>query len=264
MKERLDAALVRRGFFSGRDRAVMHIKKGLVLVNGKYAEKPGLRVEEEDVLEVMENLVPFVSRGGLKLEHAISAFNIGVKKKKCIDVGASTGGFTQCLLSHGASAVLAVDTGRDQLAPVLREDERVAVLERTDVRALPGTYDGIFDLCTVDVSFISLSLVLPRCERLIGPYGRIICLFKPQFEAGRENIGKKGIVRDPAVHKKLLSDFLARYSDGPLYVIGGCPSPIRGGDGNVEYLFCLSKLGPAAAINPAALVREAFGKEEKA
>ena len=264
MKERLDAALVRRGFFSGRDRAVLHIKKGLVLVNGVYAEKPGMRVEKEDVLEVMENLVPFVSRGGLKLEHAISAFKIGVAGKKCIDVGASTGGFTQCLLSHGAKAVLAVDTGRDQLAPVLREDARVEVLERTDVRSLSGAFDGVFDICTVDVSFISLSLVLPRCEGLLSPYGRIICLFKPQFEAGRENIGKKGIVRDAAVHRRLLTEFIASHQNGPLYVTGGCVSPIRGGDGNIEYLFTLNKLGPAAAPDPAALVREAFGKEEKA
>lgn len=258
MKQRLDAALVSRGLISGRDKAVLHIKKGLVLCNGVYAEKPGMRVEEDDVLEVLQNLVPYVSRGGLKLDAALDAFSLGVRGKTCIDVGASTGGFTQCLLSRGAAAVLAVDTGHDQLSPVLREDERVQMLERTDVRTLPSTYDGVFGLCCVDVSFISLSLVLPRCMRLLAPYGRIICLLKPQFEVGRENVGKKGIVRDRAVHRRLISSFTDTAVSLGLTVLGAIPSPIRGGDGNVEYLFCLAREGQAAPPDPAVLVEAAF------
>ena len=258
MKERLDTALVRRGFFSGRDRAAMHVKQGLVLVNGAYADKPGMRVEEEDVLEVQQNLIPFVSRGGLKLEHAISAFQVGVKDKICMDVGASTGGFTQVLLTHGAASVVAVDTGRDQLSPVLRENDRVVCMERTDVRNLPSTFDGRFDLVTVDVSFISLSLILPRCARLLKPHGRLICLLKPQFEVGREHIGKKGIVRDERVHRELLERTLRDWSQGPLYVQKGCASPIRGGDGNVEYLFLLSGEAPGEPPDPRVLIEEGF------
>ncbi len=260
MKERLDAALVRRGLLSGRDRAVEHIRRGLVLVNGAPASKAGARVEEDDVIEILENLVPFVSRGGLKLEHALSAFHVGVKGARCIDVGASTGGFTDCLLQHGAVAVLAVDTGRDQLAEKLRADPRVETMERTDVRSLPSAFDGVFDLCTVDVSFISLKLVLPRCARLIRPEGRVICLLKPQFEVGREHIGKKGIVRDPAVHRRLLHDYIAFLSGPPLYLQGAACSPIRGGDGNIEYLFCLSPTGPAVPADGDSLAEQAFRK----
>ena len=262
MKERLDAALVRRGLISGRDRAAMHIKKGLVLVNGAYADKPGMRVEEEDCIEVMQNLVPYVSRGGLKLEHAVERFRIGVRGKVCMDVGASTGGFTQVLLSRGAGSVVAVDTGHDQLSEVLREDERVIPMERTDVRSLPSVYDGKFDLVTVDVSFISLSLVLPRCTRLLTEHGRIICLLKPQFEVGRAHIGKKGIVRDKSVHRALLCDFEAGLPEG-LHIQGATASPIRGGDGNVEYLFCLCTDSPAVPIDPDALLCEGFGGGEE-
>ena len=234
---RLDQRLVELGHFESREKARATIMSGLVYVNGQKADKPGLAVKEDAKIEVRGAACPYVSRGGFKLEKALRVFPISPEGKVCIDCGASTGGFTDVLLKNGAARVYAVDVGYGQLDWKLRGDPRVVCMERTNARYL--THEQIpqeLDFASVDVSFISLGLILPALDGLLSPEGEAVCLVKPQFEAGREKVGKKGVVRDPAVHLEVLEAFLRHTKENHFTVLGITYSPIRGPEGNIEYL----------------------------
>ncbi len=236
-KTRLDVLLTEKGFAESREKAKAIIMSGEVFVNGIRRDKPGMTVESDAEIEVRGGGNAYVSRGGLKLEKALSYFGVSPKGKICIDCGASTGGFTDCLLRNGAEKVYAVDVGYGQLAWSIRSNQRVVVMERTNIRYV--TPDMIPDrpsLAVIDVSFISLRLVLPTVRELLGTDGQIICLIKPQFEAGREKVGKKGVVRDRSVHKEVLDSFLENAESSGFTVLGLTYSPIRGPEGNIEYL----------------------------
>jgi len=222
---------------------------GRVLVDGKTMTKPGTKVAADAEIEIKEGL-PYVSRGGLKLEAALNAFDVEVEGAVAADIGASTGGFTDCLLQHGAKRVYAIDVGYGQLAWKLRKDPRVVVMERINVRYLESLPEPI-DLATVDVSFISLRLVLPPIMRLLKPRGQIIALIKPQFEAGPEKVGRGGVVRDPKVHRSVLTEFLRWALGRGLAVRGLIRSPIKGAAGNVEFLVHLGKEGESIDIQEA-------------
>ncbi len=266
-KSRLDQLVFERGLTPSRERARTSVMAGLVYVNGQKETKPGTPVPPDADIELRGDALPYVSRGGLKLEKAVSVFSIRPAGYVCADCGASTGGFTDVLLKNGAAKVYAVDVGYGQLAWTLRQDSRVVCLERTNVRYL--TREQIpepLDLATMDLSFISLRLVLPAVRDLLKERGRVVCLVKPQFEAGREKVGKKGVVRDSAVHEEVLRDFLAYSAEAGFALLGLDFSPIRGPEGNIEYLAYLEKGGAnAAAPDVAALVRAshaAHGGEE--
>ena len=241
-KVRLDQLVFDLGYTESRERAKTTIMSGLVLVNGQRSDKPGMSVAPDVEIEVRGNALPFVSRGGFILDIALKVFPIDPAGKHCIDCGASTGGFTDVLLQHGAAKVYAVDVGYGQLAWKLRCDERVVNLERTNFRYV--THEQVPDECdfaSVDVSFISLKLILPVMHTLLKDGGRSVCLIKPQFEAGKENIGKKGVVRDKKVHEDvvaMITDFAA--ANG-FRVIGVDFSPIKGPEGNIEYLMYIEK-----------------------
>ena len=244
MKKRLDILLVERGLASGRERAKALIMEGVVYIGGERAQKPGDVCDPEAQVEVRGKTLPYVSRGGLKLEKAIRAFEILVAGAVCADIGASTGGFTDCLLQNGAARVFAVDVGYGQLAWALRADDRVTVLERTNARYLTKEQIPLpLRLITVDASFISLTLLLPALCGLLEEGGRLLCLIKPQFEAGREKVGKNGVVRDPEVHRQVIEKVADFALDIGLDPIGLDYSPIKGPKGNVEYLLCLQKGG---------------------
>ncbi|HLN64020.1 MAG TPA: TlyA family RNA methyltransferase [Symbiobacteriaceae bacterium] len=232
---RLDVALVQRGLTPSRERAQEAISAGLVLVNGKPAAKPALKVGEGDQLEVTGDPIGYVGRGGLKLEGALDRFALDPAGLVCVDVGASTGGFTDCLLRRGARLVYAVDVGRDQLHPDLRRDPRVINMEGTDIRTVTSLPE-LPQLASIDVSFISLTLVLPGVVRLLAPGGRIIALIKPQFEVGPGGVGKGGIVRDPKRHKEAIDRVLS--AAGALGLKAGpvIDSPVLGTEGNKEFL----------------------------
>jgi len=238
-KKRLDILLVERGLADSPQRAQSLIMAAQVLVDDHVADKPGNLVSEDAQLAIREGL-PYVSRGGIKLDHALNRFEVDVTGKMVADVGASTGGFTDCLLQRGAHRVYAIDVGYGQLAWQLRQDPRVVVLERTNIRYLESLPDPI-DLATVDVAFISLELVLPKVVNLLQPQGEIIALIKPQFEARREQVGKGGVVRDPAVHRAVLEKVLASAMNNRLRVRGLTPSPLRGPAGNLEFFAYLSR-----------------------
>ena len=241
-KTRLDAALVERGLCTGRDRAKGIIMAGQVYVNNQKADKPGMTISPEDQIEVRGDQLAYVSRGGLKLEKAMKEFGLRLDGCICADIGASTGGFTDCMLQNGAVKVYAVDVGYGQLAWSLRTDERVVNMERTNIRNV--TLDMLaepVEFFSVDVSFISLKLILPALAGLLKPDGHAVCLVKPQFEAGREKVGKKGVVRDPAVHLEVLEHFLEHAKESRFTVLGLTYSPIRGPEGNIEYLGYLSR-----------------------
>lgn len=243
---RLDAALVARGLVSSRERAKGAIAAGLVFVNGRLASKPSAPVGTCDEIEVRGVVLPYVSRGGLKLEKALAAFGIDVAGARCVDLGASTGGFTDCLLQHGAACVVAVDVGHDQLAAALRSDGRVTCLEGTDARAVtPEQVGGLLDVAVTDVSFISLAKVLPTMASLLREGGRAVCLIKPQFEAGREHVGKRGVVRDPHVHQAVIERVLGEARTCGLEPVGLDYSPITGPEGNIEYLLHAVRTGVA-------------------
>lgn len=236
-KERLDVALVARGLAETRAKAQASIMSGIVYVNGQKVDKAGTPVAADAVLEVRGHTLRYVSRGGLKLEKAMAAFPITLTDCICADIGASTGGFTDCMLQNGAQKVYAVDVGYGQLDWKLRGDPRVVCMERTNARYL--THEQIpqeLDFASVDVSFISLGLILPALDGLLSPEGEAVCLVKPQFEAGREKVGKKGVVRDPAVHLEVLEAFLHHAKENHFTVLGITYSPIRGPEGNIEYL----------------------------
>ena len=241
-KTRLDVLLVERGLQETRQKAQATIMSGLVYVAGQKVDKPGTAVLNDAPIEVRGNALKYVSRGGLKLEKAMATFPIDLANNICADIGASTGGFTDCMLQNGASKVYAVDVGYGQLAWKLRSDERVVCMERTNARYL--THEQIpdeLDFASVDVSFISLKLILPPLCGLLKDGGHVICLVKPQFEAGREKVGKKGVVRDPAVHLEVLENFLIHAKESGFTVLGLTFSPIRGPEGNIEYLGYLEK-----------------------
>ena len=241
-KKRLDVLLTERGLQESRQRAQAVIMSGEVFVNGQRVDKPGTAVAEDARIEVRGGTLAYVSRGGLKLEKAMAAFPIDLNGAVCADIGASTGGFTDCMLQNGAAKVYAVDVGYGQLAWKLRSDERVVCLERTNARYL--THEQVpdeLDFASVDVSFISLKLILPPLNGLLKDGGHAACLVKPQFEAGREKVGKKGVVRDPAVHREVLEHFLEHAKDSGFTVLGLTYSPIRGPEGNIEYLGYLEK-----------------------
>lgn len=262
-KIRLDQLVFDRGFTESRERAKTTIMSGLVYVNGQKADKPGMPVDPESTLEVRGEALPFVSRGGFKLDKALKVFPVDPAGKTCIDCGASTGGFTDVLLQHGAAKVYSVDVGYGQLAWKLRTDPRVVNMERTNLRYV--TKEQIpedLDLAVMDVSFISIRLVLPAVKELLKPGADYICLIKPQFEAGREEVGKKGVVRDPAVHEEVVRGILEFAPSIGFSVMGLDFSPIRGPEGNIEYI-CWLKNGEfeSEPVDPAAVVRashEAF------
>jgi len=236
-KKRLDLLLCERGLVESRQKAQAIIMAGLVFAAGKRMDKSGALVEEAAELEIRGQYLPYVSRGGLKLEKGLDFFEIDVNGAVAIDAGASTGGFTDCMLQHGAKKVYAVDVGYGQLAWSIRNDDRVICMERTNVRYL--TAEQIpepLDFGTVDVSFISLKLILPALRQLMKPEAVLVCLVKPQFEAGKEKVGKKGVVRDPSVHLEVLQQFLINADTCGFTVKGLTFSPIRGPEGNIEYL----------------------------
>ena len=256
-KQRLDQRVFELGFAESREKAKALIMAGQVYVDGQKQTKPGQTVAEESLVEYRGEKLRYVSRGGLKLEKAIEVFGIDPTGFDCIDCGASTGGFTDCLLQNGAKHVWAVDVGYGQLAWSLRCDERVTVMERTNARALePAMFPVAMDLAVMDMSFISLRLVLPAVFSLLKDSGRVACLVKPQFEAGREKVGKKGVVRDPAVHREVLENFLQYAHDSGFAVLNMDFSPVRGPEGNIEYLAYLAKQGESAVIDCAALVEK--------
>ena len=243
MKERLDVLLVEQGFAASREKAKAIIMSGNVFVNGQREDKAGTTFDPaKSTIEVKGHALKYVSRGGLKLEKAMATFPIDLKGTVCADIGASTGGFTDCMLQNGAEKVYAVDVGYGQLAWKLRSDERVVCMERTNARYL--THEQIpdaLDFASVDVSFISLKLILPPLCGLLKEGGHVACLVKPQFEAGKEKVGKKGVVRDPAVHREVLEHFLDHAKEAGFTVLGLTYSPIRGPEGNIEYLGYLEK-----------------------
>ena len=237
IKKRLDVLLTERKLAENRTKAQAIIMSGIVYVDGQKADKPGVSYEETVDIEVRGAACPYVSRGGLKLEKALRDFGVKPEGYVCSDSGASTGGFTDCLLQQGAKKVFAIDVGYGQLDWKLRGDPRVVCMERTNARYL--THEQIpqeLDFASVDVSFISLGLILPALDGLLSPEGEAVCLVKPQFEAGREKVGKKGVVRDPAVHLEVLETFLHHAKENHFTVLGITYSPIRGPEGNIEYL----------------------------
>ena len=236
-KTRLDVLLVERGLQETRQKAQATIMSGLVYVDGRKVDKAGTAVPDDARLEVRGSALRYVSRGGLKLEKAISAFRLSLDGALCADIGASTGGFTDCMLQNGAAKVYAVDVGYGQLDWKLRNDARVVCMERTNARYLDREQiPDELDFASVDVSFISLRLILPAVHGLLKAGGHVACLIKPQFEAGREKVGKKGVVRDPAVHLEVLEQFLQNAKESGFTVLDINYSPIRGPEGNIEYL----------------------------
>ena len=255
-KIRLDQLVFDLGLAESRERAKTTVMSGLVFVNGQRADKPGMQVSPDVNVEVKGTALPYVSRGGLKLEKALKVFPIDVKGKVCIDCGASTGGFTDVLLKNGAAKVYSVDVGYGQLAWSLRNDERVVNMERTNIRYISSEQiPEPLDICVMDLSFISVKLVLPAVCALLKDNAQLVCLIKPQFEAGREEVGKKGVVRDKAVHLSVIESVLSFAPTVGMTVMGLDFSPIKGPEGNREYL-CYMKKGvhEAGLINAAAVV----------
>lgn len=249
-KKRLDILLLEKGLCPSRERARTAIMEGIVYVNGQKADKPGDQVSETAALEVREKGLVFVSRGGKKIEKALDVFRIDPAGQIILDVGASTGGFTDCLLQHGAAKVYAVDVGYGQLAWKLRQDARVVCMERTNIRYL--TREQLAEtpsFCVIDVSFISLKLVLPVVSSLLAEDGSTVCLIKPQFEAGRGKVGKKGVVRDPSVHLEVLEQFPEHAHRAGFRVCGLTYSPIKGPEGNIEFLGYLQKQDESNQVN---------------
>ena len=245
MKKRLDVLLTERGLAPSREKAKALIMAGIVYVNNQKEDKAGTSFPEDAVVEVRGQGLRYVSRGGLKLEKAMKAFPIDLTGRYCMDIGASTGGFTDCMLQNGAAGVYAIDVGYGQLDWKLREDPRVVCMEKTNFRYVtPGDLDPdrMPDFASVDVSFISLSKILPPAHAILPAGGEMVCLIKPQFEAGREKVGKKGVVRDPQVHVEVIENVLQIAQDAGFEVLGLSWSPIRGPEGNIEYLMYIRKL----------------------
>lgn len=248
MKIRLDQYLVQHGLIQSRERAKAMIMAGVVYVNGQKADKAGDMVKEDAVVEVRGHDIGYVSRGGLKLEKAMQVFPLSPRGKVCMDIGASTGGFTDCMLQNGAAKVYAVDVGYGQLAWSLRTDPRVVNMERTNIRNVtPDQLDDPIAFFSVDVSFISLHHIFPVARVVTTPDAVGVCLVKPQFEAGREKVGKNGVVRDPATHREVLLRAMGYAVDNGFEVRGLDFSPVKGPEGNIEYLMFVEKSDTPAA-----------------
>ena len=250
IKKRLDVLLVERLYADSRTKAQAIIMSGNVYVNGQKADKPGTSFEETVEIEVRGAVCPYVSRGGLKLEKALRDFGVKPEGYVCSDSGASTGGFTDCLLQQGAKKVFAIDVGYGQLDWKIRSDERVVVMERTNIRYV--TLEDLgepLDLSVIDVSFIGLEIVLPTIKNLLKPTGQVLCLIKPQFEAGKENVGKKGVVREPKIHKMVLDNFVELVHSLGFKILGLTFSPVKGPEGNIEFLGHLT-LADVPGIEP--------------
>ncbi len=241
-KERLDILLVNRGLAQSREKAKAIIMSGIVYVDGEKEDKAGTTFAENVNIEIKGNTLKYVSRGGLKLEKAMNEFGLKLDGFVCMDVGSSTGGFTDCMLQNGATKVYAVDVGHGQLDWKLRNDERVVCMEKTNIRYVtPDDIDDSLDFSSIDVSFISLTKVLLPVKELLKDSGRIVCLIKPQFEAGREKVGKKGVVRDKKVHEEVIEMVVEYAKSIELYPLRLDFSPVKGPEGNIEYLLYLSK-----------------------
>lgn len=255
IKKRLDVLLVEQGYAESRTKAQAIIMSGLVYVQGQKADKPGISYEEHVEIEVRTGGCPYVSRGGLKLEKALRDFGVDPTGYVCSDSGASTGGFTDCLLQQGATKVFAIDVGYGQLDWKIRSDPRVVVMERTNVRYVtPEQLGEPLDLSVIDVSFISLKIVLPVIKTFLKPTGQVLCLIKPQFEAGKEKVGKKGVVRDPAVHKEVLDSFVELTGQTGFTILGLTFSPVKGPEGNIEFLAHLTLDDKIGVIPDTALI----------
>ena len=267
MKERLDVLLVKRNLAASREKAKAIIMTGNVFVNGQREDKAGSTFKEDALIEVKGNPMKYVSRGGYKLEKAIDLWQVPLQDKICMDVGSSTGGFTDCMLQNGAQKVYAIDVGTNQLAWKLRQDERVISMEKTNIRyVVPEDLGEPADFSSIDVSFISLTKVLLPVRNLLTDEGEIVCLIKPQFEAGREKVGKKGVVRDPAVHQEVIEkvrDYAMSIFMEPCHLSF---SPIKGPEGNIEYLLHLKKhpegtgVTDSLKVSVEAVVAEAHGQ----
>lgn len=251
MKERLDVLLVKKGLAPSREKAKAVIMAGSVYVDGQKEDKAGSVFDEESAqIEVRGHVLPYVSRGGLKLEKALKVFPITLTNKICMDIGASTGGFTDCMLQNGAVKVYSVDVGYGQLDWKLRQDERVVCMEKTNFRYMtPEDIPDVLDFASVDVSFISLDKILTPAYVLLREQGEMVALIKPQFEAGREKVGKKGVVRDPKVHEEVISRIVRHADEVSFEVLDLSYSPIRGPEGNIEYLIHLRK-NPERTVYP--------------
>lgn len=265
MKERLDVLLVKRNLAESREKAKAVIMSGNVFVEGQREDKSGTTFPEEVQIEIKGHTMPYVSRGGLKLEKAIQNFNVSVEDKVCTDVGSSTGGFTDCMLQNGAKKVYAIDVGRGQLAWKLRQDERVVCMEKTNIRYVtPEDLGEAVAFSSIDVSFISLTKVLEPIYNYLTETGEIVALIKPQFEAGREKVGKKGVVREPNTHVDVIKKVIAFAEAVGFFVLNLEYSPIKGPEGNIEYLIhlkktCLSeKPNKEPDIHPEETVKMAF------
>lgn len=243
MKERLDVLLVNGGYAPSREKAKAIIMSGNVYVNGQKEDKAGTMFDDKSVIEVKGSELKYVSRGGLKLEKAMANFDITLEGKVCMDVGASTGGFTDCMLQNGAVKVYSVDVGHGQLAWKLVTDERVVCMDKTNIRYItPEDIDDIIEFASIDVSFISLTKVLVPVKGILTSDGKIVCLIKPQFEAGREKVGKKGVVRDKAVHLEVIENVIEYAKSIGFGIINLDYSPVKGPEGNIEYLLYLQNL----------------------
>ncbi|MBS5060375.1 TlyA family RNA methyltransferase [Roseburia hominis] len=267
MKERLDVLLVNRGLAPSREKAKTMIMEGNVFVENQREDKAGAAFDTEAEITVKGNTLKYVSRGGLKLEKAMTHFGITLEGKVCMDIGASTGGFTDCMLQNGAVKVYSVDVGYGQFAWKLRQDPRVVCMEKTNIRYVtPADIDDVLDFASVDVSFISLTKVLIPARELLRDGGEMVCLIKPQFEAGREKVGKKGVVRDKAVHEEVVERIIEFASQNGFFVKNLEYSPIKGPEGNIEYLVYIRKDetgGVDAAVDIEAVVDAAHGELDK-
>ncbi len=244
MRKRLDTVVFEKGLVQSRQRARSLVMAGKVMVNGELVDKAGYQVKEDDLITLKGGDIPYVSRGGLKLEAALESFALDVNGLACLDVGVSTGGFTDCLLQNGAYHVNAVDVGYGQIAWKLRNDSRVTVIERMNIRHMPpGTLSGPVDLVTIDVSFISLTVVVPAVLGFMKKEAKILALIKPQFEVGKGKVGKGGVVRDPALHEEVIGSLRIFFSGIGLGVKSLMPSPVLGPKGNKEFLVLLEYSG---------------------
>lgn len=267
MKERLDILLVKKGLAPSREKAKTMIMEGNVFVDNNREDKAGSSFDENAKIEIKGNTLKYVSRGGLKLEKAMTHFGITLDGKVCMDIGASTGGFTDCMLQNGASKVYAVDVGYGQFAWKLRQDERVICMEKTNIRYVtPEDIADRLDFASVDVSFISLTKVLGPARALLQDDGEMVCLIKPQFEAGREKVGKKGVVRDKAVHEEVIHKVIDFALETGFSILNLEYSPIKGPEGNIEYLVYIRKTeegSMADTVDIHAVVEAAHGELDK-
>ncbi|MCR5785798.1 MAG: TlyA family RNA methyltransferase [Eubacterium sp.] len=266
MKKRLDVLLVERGLATSREKAKALIMSGDVFVDGVREDKAGTNFEEKVEIEVKGKKLKYVSRGGLKLEKAINSFNLVLDGYTCMDIGASTGGFTDCMLQNGASKVYSIDVGYGQFDWKLRQDERVVCLEKTNFRyCTKEQVPEPVDFASVDVSFISLDKILPAAYPLLSETGEMVCLIKPQFEAGKENVGKKGVVKDPKIHREVIEKVVDVAKSNNFKILGLDYSPVKGPEGNIEYLVYITKNPEADEnyVNVEEVVDNAHGELDK-